>query len=195
MTYIALGAFGLLLACLLEHPRLANMPFLKPPAGLAVLGLMSYSVTMVAMWPDRFQIPPPISWVAWFFFMAFSLLFIYSVFIEVRFNQSRTDMAEGSELVRTGTYALTRHPGVIWITLALVSLVLATRSWLLLIATPIWLLMDLIWVWIEDRFYFPQMFPDYNEYKKEVPMLIPTSASIRNCIRTIRLQARREVTE
>ena len=195
MLYVALGAFGLLLACLLEHPRLSNIPLIKPLTGLAVFVLMSYSLIMVAMWPDRFQIPPPISWIAWFFFAAFSLLFIYSVFMEVRLNQLRTDMAKGPELVRTGTYALTRHPGVIWATLALVSLILATRSQLLLIAAPIWLLVDIIWVLIEDRFYFPQMFLNYNKYKQEVPMLIPTPSSIRNCIRTIRLQARREATE
>jgi len=80
-------------------------------------------------------------------------------------------------LIKTGTYALVRHPGVIWYVLFLIALLLISRSRLLLIALPIWVFMDVLYVFIQEKFYFPHMFPGYGEYKKETPMLIPNRKS------------------
>jgi protein-S-isoprenylcysteine O-methyltransferase Ste14 len=92
----------------------------------------------------------------------------------------------GDKLVKTGTYALVRHPGVLWFGLFLLALVGVSRSKLLLIAAPLWFLLDVLWVWIQERFYFNQMFPGYEQYKRETPMLIPTRESIVRCVKTLR---------
>ena len=80
---------------------------------------------------------------------------------------------------------MSRHPGVLWAALALLFLVLATGSKILLIATPLWILMDLAWAYIEDRFYFPKTLAGYGDYKNEVPMFIPTASSLRKAARSI----------
>jgi hypothetical protein len=56
--------------------------------------------------------------------------------------------------------------------------VLVSRSRLLLVATPVWLFMDVLYVWVQDRFFFWRMFPGYEQYKKKTPVLIPTPTSI-----------------
>jgi protein-S-isoprenylcysteine O-methyltransferase Ste14 len=80
-------------------------------------------------------------------------------------------------LVKTGTYALVRHPGVLWLALFLSAAVLVSRSRLLLVATPVWLFMDVLYVWVQERLFLERMFPGYEQYE-ETPMLVPTPTSI-----------------
>jgi hypothetical protein len=80
---------------------------------------------------------------------------------------------------------LTRHPGILWYALGLISLILISQRQLILLAAPIWLLMDVLYVWLQDRFFFPRMFPDYPRYQRETPMLIPNRTSIARCLTTL----------
>jgi len=94
-------------------------------------------------------------------------------------------------LIKTGTYALVRHPGVIWYVLFLIALLLVSRSKLFLIAAPIWIFMDILYVFVQEKFYFSRMFPGYGEYKKETPMLIPTRKSLASFWRTLGKKGRK----
>jgi hypothetical protein len=40
-------------------------------------------------------------------------------------------------------------------------------------------------VWVQDRVYFPELFPGYSQYRHETPMLIPTRESITKCLKTL----------
>lgn len=184
MIYVALGAAGFLLAYFFDHPRIEKVRWAKLAIGLVAFGLLGYSLVMAAAYPDRFQLPTAVSVIGWVFASVFLLLFIYSVFVEIPFSQAYLGKTKSSGPVTTGTYALTRHPGVIWCALTLIFLVLATGSKVLAWACPIWVLMNLIWVCIEDRFYFVKTIPGYDQYKKEVPMLVPTLGSVRNCVKS-----------
>ena len=70
--------------------------------------------------------------------------------------------------------------------LLLVALLLVSCSHLLLWAGPIWLGLDVLVVWMQDRFTLPRQFPDYAEYRQQTPMLLPTMTSVRRCWRTLR---------
>ena len=185
MGYIALGAAGFLIAFFSDHPRIERLLWPKPLILLAAFGAISYAVVMVALHPQRYTLHPALSAAGWVLTALFLLLFIYSVFVEVPLRQAYLGATTGVPLVNTGTYAITRHPGVLWGTLMLVCLFVATGSRLLLIASPIWILMDLAWVYLEDRFYFPKTIPGYEHYKREVPMLVPTLASLRKGLKTL----------
>jgi len=113
-------------------------------------------------------------------------LLVYSIFLEIPFKQTYAMNGVGDKLVKTGTYALVRHPGVLWFGLFLTALIVVSRSKLLLIAAPLWFLLDVSWVWIQERLYFNQMFPGYEQYRRETPMLIPTRESITRCMKTLR---------
>jgi hypothetical protein len=48
--------------------------------------------------------------------------------------------------------------------------------------------MDILYVVIQERYFLPQMFPDYPEYKRQTPMLIPNRRSIAACLKTLKLK-------
>ena len=73
----------------------------------------------------------------------------------------------GDKLIKTGTYALVRDPGVLWFGFLLLAVFLVSRSRLLLLATSAWLFMDVPYVWVQERFFFGRMFRNYEQYKKE----------------------------
>lgn len=45
---------------------------------------------------------------------------------------------------------------------------------------------DVLYVSVRDRFFFPRMFPDYPQYRRQTPMLIPTRESISACFSTLK---------
>lgn len=180
MGYIVLGALGFMLAYIAEHPRVKSRRAMGGLMALLAYSTMVFSVVKVAAHPVRFAFPPAVYFPAWFFFSVFTGLFAYSVLMEIPLKQRRHSKAH---LVTSGTYALTRHPGVIWATLAMVFLILASGVKLLLVGASVWVFMDIIWVWLQEK-YLAQTYPEYENYKMEVPMLIPTRSSIRRCFYT-----------
>jgi len=88
------------------------------------------------------------------------------------------------KLVTSGTYALVRHPGVMWLAIIFVSLLLLFPSKILLLAALVWLGVDVLHVFIQDKFLFPKAFADYPKYRAQTPFLIPTRKSFRACLRT-----------
>jgi len=100
-----------------------------------------------------------------------SLLF-WSVFLEIGIIRKKLRLGP-SDIVRTGTYALCRHPGFWW----LVFLVLAIGGLKGFTAyfVPIFMMisLDLLLILLQDRYTFPKVFPGYDDYKMSVPFLIP----------------------
>lgn len=116
----------------------------------------------------------------------FLLLLLYTLFGAIPFDA--TYLQEGGRpcVCRRGVYALCRHPGVLWLfgfTLCL-WLALGTRpllaAWLLFSAS------NLLYVWLQDRWSFPRTFADYDDYRREVPFLLPRPRSLRRCLNTLR---------
>lgn len=186
MWYIVLGTVAFLVAGFFDLAALKEWRHVKQVIGLAAVLLFSYSLIMIALHPDKLRMPAVLSHMGWILLPVSLLLLVYSLFLEIPFRPTYTASGAGDRLVRTGTYALVRHPGVLWFALLLVSVLLVSRSRLLLWAGPIWLGLDVLLVWIQDRFTFPRQFPDYVEYQRETPMVLPTLTSVRRCWRTLR---------
>ena len=111
--------------------------------------------------------------------LIFSVALLYSLYIEIPFNQSYLGAGK-NQLVTSGTYALCRHPGVLWYAFFAVGLVLASSHHWAIYAAPVWISMNILFAWIQDRYYFPQLFPGYSDYKTTTPFLIPTRLSIQH---------------
>ncbi len=186
MNYTAIGVLGFLVAYLFDVFSLKRMPRAKQGAGIVAVGLIGYATLMVCLKSERLVLPAWLTWLGWALLsVAFSLL-VYSLFINLPFRKTYVMSGVGDELIRTRTYALVRHPGVIWYALLLISLILVSQSKGLLIASPIWFLIDVLHVIIQDKFFFGKMFADYEDYRRETPMLIPNRKSITACLRTLR---------
>jgi protein-S-isoprenylcysteine O-methyltransferase Ste14 len=184
MEHILLGTLAFLIAFSFDLAAIKGIPYLKQIIGLASALLFGYSLLAVCLASPKLRLPEWLSWGGWLFLPISVFLLVYSLFLEIPFKQTYAATGVGDELISTGTYALVRHPGVLWFALLLISLILISRSKLLLVAVPVWLFMDVLYVWIQERFYFTKMFPGYEQYKRETPMLIPTVESIAKCIRT-----------
>jgi len=118
----------------------------------------------------------PLSWAAMF----------YSIFVEIPLRKAWIEQGHTDQLVTTGTYALARHPGVIWFTFALLFTALATRSKRLLLASPLMVAGDVGHVAFQDRYVLPEVFGDaYERYQRTTPFLVPTPRSIRRFVETL----------
>ncbi len=177
MRYIIVGVCIFLISYLFDLISLKKIPLAKLILGSAAGLLGIYSFFGVCFKTERFTLPAYLSYLGWLLLFVSAFLLLFSLFWEIPLRKTYLVKGVGDKLIKTGTYALVRHPGVIWYTLFLLALLLISRSRLLLIALPIWVFMDVLYVFIQEKFYFPRMFAGYEEYKKEAPMLIPTRKS------------------
>ncbi|HUW15404.1 MAG TPA: methyltransferase [Anaerolineae bacterium] len=185
MVYVGLGALAFLIACLFDLAAVRGIPYLKQASGALVVLLFTYALIAAALYPDKLPLPGWPTAAGWLLSAVFGFLLLYSLFLEIPFQRTYAADGAGDELVKTGTYALVRHPGVLWLTGLLLALVLASRSRLLLLAVPVWVLLDVLYVWVQERFFFHRQFAGYVQYQQETPMLIPTRASVGRCWRTV----------
>jgi protein-S-isoprenylcysteine O-methyltransferase Ste14 len=89
-------------------------------------------------------------------------------------------------------YALCRHPGVICLFAMYLFLGLAALPTPLLGCGMVFSLLNVLYALFQDRVTFPKTFCDYEAYRKTVPFLLPTRASIRRAVQTGRRPHRKE---
>lgn len=192
MIYISVGIFGFIVIHLFDIVSLKRIPSgVKPGTWIAGGGLLAYSLTM--LWLKGNILPLPIwsTWLGWGLLLISLVLLIYSLFVNLPFRKTYIATGVGDKLITTGLYALVRHPGVIWFIPFMLSLILVSKSSLLLIATPIFILLDILLVIIQDKFLFSQMFDGYDRYQRETPMLLPNRKSANafiSCLRQARVK-------
>jgi len=185
MLYIIIGVAGFIILFFFDLAASKKIRFLKTVIWIVGYGLIAYSLNVIIRRGAQFVLPTSIKITGIVLSTIFTILLIYSLLIEIPFKRTYLDKGAGSELITTGTYALVRHPGVLWFILFLIGLFLAIGSRILLIVIPVWGSMDILYVVIQDKYYFPKQFENaYKKYQKEVPMLIPNKASIKRCFTT-----------
>ena len=178
MLHIILGITGLLIIHVFDVVSIKRLPIVKPLIWTSGSLLFIFAVVMLALETGTLPLPGWMAWPGWALFAVSSVLLVCSLFINLPFKKTYVDKGVGDELVRSGLYSLVRHPGVLSLTLVLLSLVLVTRSLMLLVATPAFLFMDVVLVVIQDKVFFVKMFSDYYEYQQETPMLLPRFQSL-----------------
>ncbi len=186
MIYILIGICGFLAVYAFDCASLNNLRVTKRLIGLLSIALLVYATIMVCIIPVKFHLP--------FFTLPLGVgllvvslcLLVYSLFIEIPFRSTYAQDGTSNKLITTGTYALARHPGVLWLALVYISLALLFPSTTLFIAVTVWLIMDVIIVTLQDKLSFPKMFRAYREYQLKTPFIIPTKQSISTCLKTIK---------
>ncbi|MFC1935574.1 hypothetical protein ACFLX9_02260 [Chloroflexota bacterium] len=186
MVYILLGGLGFLIGYSLELLPVQKLPGAKPLLGTAAAGLLAFSLGMVSLHGGRLWLPAWLSALGGGLLSLASLLLVYSLFLELPLRVTYIGTGPGPRLVTRGTYALVRHPTVLWYGLLLLSTLLLTRSHLLLIGLPVWLALDILWAVLQERVSLPQTFPHYQHYQQVTPMLIPNLRSLRACLVSLR---------
>ena len=179
MVYIALGIFGFIVIHLFDILSLKRIAWgAKPGTWIVGGGLLGYSLIMLCLKSNTLPLPMWSTWLGWGLLTLSLCLLIYSLFINLPFRKTYIAAGVGDKLITTGLYALVRHPWVHCFILVLLSLVLVSKSSLLLIAAPIWILLNILLVIIQDKFFFGRMFDGYDRYRRETPMLLPNRKSV-----------------
>ncbi len=148
---------------------------------LVVFGSLSLALSTVAIIasPQSSRISTPWQWLGLGFAILALLVLIYTIFGAVPFKKTYIETNKRNTVVNTGMYALCRHPGVLWFFLFYFLMGLSLKNGVLLTAAFIWTFLDIVYVYIQDRWIFPIILNNYYIYQKQVPFLIPTMASIR----------------
>ncbi len=186
MVYIIIGCLGFLVVHLFDIVSLKRLPGAKPFIWILGSGLLVYALAMACLQPDKLPLSLWHTWLGWALLSMALFLLLYSLFINLPFRKTYIATGVGDELIRTGLYALVRHPGVHWFTFVLLSLILVSKSSLLLIAAPIFILLDIALVIVQDKFFFGRMFAGYDSYRQETPMLVPNRQSINAFINSLK---------
>ena len=190
MIYIAIGALGFLVIHLFDLVSLKRLAGAKPFTWIVGSGLVVYGLAMTCLQSDKLLLPIWLAWLGWGLFSISLLLLLYSLFINLPFRKTYIATGVSDKLIKTGMYALVRHPGVPWLILLMLSLILVSRSSLMLIAAPIFVLLDIVLVIVQDKFIFGRMFDGYDSYRQETPMLVPNRQSINVFINSLKQQSR-----
>jgi len=189
MIYIAIGSLGFILLHVFDIVSLKRVPRVKLVTWILGSGLLFCSVIMMSLSPDKLFLPVWSTWLGWGLLPLASFIIIYSLLINLPFRKTYVSSGVGDKLVTTGLYALVRYPWIHCFALILLSLVLVSKSRLLLIGAPILILLNILLAVIQDKFFFGRMFAGYDQYRKETPMLVPNRKSISACIKTIKTRA------
>lgn len=115
-----------------------------------------------------------------------ALLLIYTLFFALPFKSTYVDQAKGRKVFDQGVYALCRHPGVLWLAGLYFFLWLFTGRHLILLGGLCFSGLNIVYVWLQDRYIFPKHFVDYAAYQKNTPFLLPNLRSINKCITSLK---------
>lgn len=164
---LSLGGFAaLLLAEVLESGSRGRR---GPAAALAAAGYASVAGGMAAQFFGAAAAAAggPLPLIALAAASPFLALLVYSVFLEIPLRR------RSAALYHSGTYALCRHPGLLWFVLAHAALNAVYRSPRFLLISLAMVGGDLALVLAQDTWLFRRRFPGYDAYRRSVPFLLP----------------------
>ncbi len=185
MLFLATGSLGFICTLFFDWADARGWRYKGILTTLSTV-LIVPSCVVLALSRNRFPVPPALQAAGWLLSALFFLLLVYSLFVEIPISKSYGNAERGRHVVRTGTYALVRHPGVLWFFFLTLSLVVVSGSRPLFAAVPVWTLLNIALVTVEDWIFFPMTFgSEYKRYRRSVPFLIPTPSSVHACLSTI----------
>jgi protein-S-isoprenylcysteine O-methyltransferase Ste14 len=187
MGFLFIGFMAFVLVCIFDlnkirfHHKAINTFF-----GISAVLMVIATFGILLGEPGSFQLDFNYKFICGVLGFAFLLLLVYSQFFWLPFRVTYLETAKKNAVVDWGMYALCRHPGVIWFSLCCLFLWLTSGKTLMMWAWILWTLMDILLVYIEDRWIFPAILDGYTLYKEKVPFLIPNMDSIKNAILHLR---------
>lgn len=147
--------------------------------------LLIISLVIAASSGERFGVALPLRVLAFLLAGIAMVMEVIALFISLPARETYL-MAEKTHLQDKGMYALCRHPAALFLPVLLLGLAVGLGSGGLLWAGMLASFLNLIYVWMQDRYVFPKTIQGYHDYRKKVPFLLPTTASIKDAFATRR---------
>lgn len=174
------GILGFIACCIFDinkirwHRKFLNYFFTIGSLLIAVSTLWAVSRTEFSILIDNFK----------FYHIGYLLglllsctALIYVLFFALPFDHTYIENRPLA-LVDHGAYALCRHPGFWPFGLFYICLGLFLSNTSLIIGSILYTGCNFIYICIQDYYIFPLYIQGYDEYKKSVPLLLPTRNSI-----------------
>jgi len=151
---------------------------------LFILGSVIYLLVNIIL---IYQLMPEVNFqISNLIFMMLGLFFlileIYTLFFSLPFSDTYVSDNKANKVIKSGMYSLSRHIGVLWFILMYLFLALAFKNQTFTIFALVSCLMNLIYIIFQDKYSFVIFFDDYQQYKNEVPFLIPKLISIKKIL-------------
>lgn len=183
MMYLLIGILGFVLLFMFDICSLCDKNYLKYFFGISGFLLIFVSTILIVLGSSSIlQINSFVRAIALVLTIISLMLLIYSVFIEV--GRKTYEVENEHALITTGTYALSRHPGVLWMLLLYIFGAIFFQNLLAIYAALIWTIANIIYVSIQERFIFNRIFDNYDKYRESTPMILPNYESIEKFITT-----------
>ncbi len=179
MMYIGLGVIGFLLLFVSDVCGLREKCTFQFVSAIVGTFFIFVSSVMILTLGYNYELALGFRIIGLLLAITFLLLTIYSVVIEVSKNN------DDKQLITSGTYALNRHPGVLWLFLYYFFGSFFFADYMILIAGIVFTIVNIIYVHLQEMLIFKHIFENYDEYKKTTPMILPTKSSLQKCIKTI----------
>lgn len=188
MGIAAFAAFGLYdVNSVIWKNRIADKLFFAGSAAVTVSCVLAVYDAVTAG-KSLMDIPPEIKTAALIAGVISVVLLVYTLFFAIPFRDTYVDSdgAGKRTVCRNGMYALCRHPGVLWFTVAgiCICIVFTTRDMLMFTGTVC--VMNVLYIMLQDKWTFIHTFSDYEDYRKETPFLIPRISGIVKCFGTMK---------
>ena len=194
MLWLTIGIIGFGIGLLIEIVPRSRQGTFRPLLWATSFAIILMPMALAALFTERYSSSPWLTTLGWVMLATGATLMAYTLLLELPFGQTflkeSQHPGQHSELIRSGSYALVRHPTVLWYLLMVVGLTLASRSVTLQIAAPVWLAMDIIWIVVQEKVSLPKAFPNYPDYIETTPMLLPTRHSLQACLKSFSLSSR-----
>lgn len=187
MQYLVLGCFAFIMLYIFDLNKIFEISrWINISFGIGV-GLLIIATTGILLTETPQFFLPTIPRL-FFGILALGALTcqLYAIFFALPFKKTYVDGEGKAPLVDTGFFSLCRHPGVPFFIFLFFFLWLTTGIQMVFWAGIIWTIMDIIHVYVQDRWLFPRYLSGYEQYRHQVPFLIPDITSIKRCTESLR---------
>lgn len=178
MEFIFIGIIGFISMLLFDIFSMIGKNALKYLFGIIGVAVIIISTGFILYEDIQIKFSGGVIISNFLFLIIFGCLLFYSLFFEVGVMSTYGKNNKPS-LVTKGTYGLVRHPGVIWLLIVFINLYFIFGNELIIYTGITWTLVNVVYVYIQEKFIFEKIFIEYKEYKKVTPMIIPTFNSIK----------------
>ena len=183
ILYLMIGLVGFALLLVFDLLSLHNKNYSKYFFGISgFLMILVSSILIIVNYSHFLRIDSIYRFLGLFLAIVSLGLLVYSVFIEV--GRKTYQIKNEHTLVTSGTYALTRHPGVLWMLLLYIFGAIFFQNLLAIYAALIWTFVNIVYVSIQERFIFHKIFDNYDKYRETTPMILPNFESIEKFVTT-----------
>lgn len=184
MEYIIIGSFSFVLFVLYDWNQISSKSTLFK--SFFMLGCLLLIFTTGLLWMNdgsgRFYVSPALSLLFGLLSIISGAVLVYILFFAIPFEKAYVDGSR-QELVTEGVYAICRHPGVWFLFFLYLFAGIAGGRPQIILGSFVFSFFNLLYVFLQDRIFFPRIFAGYSEYKEKTSFIVPTKTGICNCFR------------